>query len=616
VSRTALELLRLLAQDAPAEQLVRQAAELSEHDRGSGAEARDLALRVRSAIESHRRREAGLAALVETARDLASLPDPGTVLDAIVRRARALLGADVAYLTLHDPARGDTYMRATAGSVSARFQNVRLPLGAGLGGLVAQSRQPHWTSDYPGDGRYRHTTEIDAAVDEEGLVAICGTPLLVDGGFVGVLFAAHRSRRPFARDEVALLGSLAALAAVSLVQTRQLAETAQALDALRAAHAGIQQAAAAHDRFAGVVLEGGDVGDLAAALGELLGCWVVVLDADGRRSAEYGAAPPAPAAGIDPLQRGPAVSASVRSGRLAGEGDVWAVSVAAAGQHLGALVVGGITGLDPGQGRMLERAAVVTALVLLFRLRAAEADQRVRTDLLAELLAGAPPGGAAVADRARLLGVALDVPHVVAVCRCPARVRRGVAMAASAAVGEAGLAAAHGDAVVALLPGDDPSTAAADLARRLRGPDGAVTVGAAGPVRPAEGLAAARDEAARCADALLALGRSGAGAAAADLGFAGLLLGDRPDVAGYVDRVLGPVLDRDGRRGSNLVATLEAYLAAGESPRKAATALHVHPNTVVQRLDRVTTLLGAGWQEPDRLLEVRLALHLHRLVAA
>ena len=231
-------------------------------------------------------------------------PTRARVLDAIVRRARTLLGTDVAYLTLADPERGDTFMRATAGSVSARFQTLRLPTGAGLGGLVAQTRRPYWTADYPADERFRHTSDIDAAVGEEGLVAICGTPLLVDGQFVGVLFASNRSRRPFQHDEVALLGSLATLAAVSLVQTQRATETAAALAALSQAHTAIQQAAAAHDRFVGVVLGGGGVDDIAATLGELLGCWVAVLDADGQRLAVVRRRP-RPPAGAGPAGRLP-----------------------------------------------------------------------------------------------------------------------------------------------------------------------------------------------------------------------------------------------------------------------------------------------------------------------
>jgi type II secretory pathway pseudopilin PulG len=613
VSRTALELLRLLAQDAPAQRIEEQAKALAAADPETGEVARELALRVRAGIDAHRRRGAELSTLVDIARDLASQPEPGGVLDAIVRKARSLVGADVAYLTLADAERGDTYMRATSGSVSARFQALRLPQGAGLGGLVAQTRRPYWTPDYPGDDRYAHTTEIDAAVGEEGIVAICGTPLLVDGEFVGVLFAANRTRRPFGRDEVALLGSLAALAAVSLVQARRAAETAEALAALSAAHAGIEQAAAAHDRFAGVVLSGGGVDDIAAALGELLGCWVAVLDVDDHRLASYGDAP-APGPDHDPLAATEAVRRSMASGRLAEADRTWAVAVSAAGQRLGTLVLGGLTALDSGQGRTVERAAMVTALVLLFRLRAAEADQRVRIDLLADLLArpatanGSTRGDPALVERGRLLGLRLQTPHVVAVCRGG---RRGLHLTAAAAGSGRGLAGEHQGALVAVVPGRDASAVAAELARRLG--DG-VTVGAAGPVVPAAGLREAYAEALRTTDALVAMGMpAGSGR---DLGFAGLVAGGPADVDGYLRQVLGPVAEYDERRGSDLLGTLTAYFAAGASPSRAAVALHVHVNTVAQRLERVAALLGTDWQCPDRALEIQLALRLRQLRGA
>lgn len=612
VPQIALELLRLLAQDAPADLIEVQARALAAADPETGSVARELALHVRAGIDAHRRREAELSALVDTARDLASLPDPGGVLDAIVRRARGLLRTDVAYLTLADEERGDTFMRATSGSVSARFQTVRLPVGAGLGGLVAQTRRPYWTADYPADERYAHTTEIDAAVGEEGLVAICGTPLLVDGEFVGVLFAANRSSRPFSRDEVALLGSLAALAAVSLVQTRRAAETTAALTALSAAHGGIEQAAAAHDRFVGVVLGGGGVDDIAAALGGLLHCWVAVLDSDDQRLTSYG---PAPAAGVDdPLAAAPAVRRSAGTGRLAGEGGLWAVAVTAARQRLGTLVLGGLDELDDGQGRTVERAAMVTALVLLFRLRAAEADQRVRTDLLVDLLsrAGGETLDHAIVERGRLLGLRLQAPHVVAVCRPASVPWRGLPVAAARSDEGRSLAAEYQDAVVALLPGDDPSAVAGSLARRAGGGDCPVTVGAAGPVVPARGLRDVYIEARRTADALVALGMTGRGGSSADLGFAGLVAGDG-DVDGYLERMLGPLADYDARRDTDLLGTLEAYFATGSSLRHTATELHVHVNTVTQRLDRVAALLGDGWRSPERALEIQLALRLRRL---
>ena len=75
------------------------ATELAELER-----AKLLALEVREAFAARRRREAELSALFDTANDLAALRDLDAVLTAIVRRARQLLGTDVSYLTLNDPA--------------------------------------------------------------------------------------------------------------------------------------------------------------------------------------------------------------------------------------------------------------------------------------------------------------------------------------------------------------------------------------------------------------------------------------------------------------------------------------------------------------------------------
>ena len=127
-------------------------------------------------------------------------------------------------------------------------------------------------------------------------------------------------------------------------------------------------------------------------------------------------------------------------------------------------------------------------------------------------------------------------------------------------------------------------------------------------------MPAAFTEAVRTVRAMVALGHTGTGAAAADLGFAGLVVDSEPDVGAYVKSTLGPVTAYDDARGTDLVGTLEAYFAAGGSPRHTATALHVHVNTVAQRLERIAALLGPSWQQPDRVLEIQLALRLRRLM--
>ena len=610
----AVQLLRLLANNGTVAEITALDAPETE---------RDLALRIREDFDRRRRREAELSALVETARDLASLSDPNGVLDAIVRRARALLGTDLSYLTLYDPERGDTYMRATDGSISAEFQTVRLGLGHGLGGLAAKTRKAYWTVDYFADHRFQHTGVIDHAVAEEGIVAICGTPLIAVDDFVGVLFAANRSPRPFSHDEVALLSSLATLAAVSIVQVRALAETEQALAALSQAHetvrvhtAGVERAAAAHDRFADLVLGGGGADDITKALVDLLGGWAVVLDDAGVRRSEAGEAPDgtAEAGNRDPLADVPPAALAGGSGRLVRHRDRYAVGIAAGHEPLGTLVLGGLElSADDADQRTVERAAMVTALVMLFERQTAEAQQQMRTDLVADLVAGRGDR-AELTTAARAYGLDPSRPFcLLALVGDDTASRRALVLSTHAAVGARGIVGEHDGAVVALVTETEPGALASSVSARLSRTARA-TVAGVGPLDDVAAVPSAFTEAVRTVRAMVALGHTGTGAAAADLGFAGLVVGSEPDVGAYVGRILGPVVEYDDARGTDLVGTLEAYYAAGGSPRHTATGLHVHVNTVAQRLERIGSLLGPTWQQPDRALEIQLALRLRRLM--
>ncbi len=584
--------------------------------------AKLLALRVRAELEDRRRREAELSALYATAHDLAGLRDLDAVLRAIVRRARSLLGTEVAYLTLNDPSAGDTYMRVTDGSVSARFQQLRLGMGEGLGGLVAQTARPYVTDSYFHDERFRHTRSIDSGVRDEGLVAILGVPLMLGSGVIGVLFAADRRERVFEHGQIALLAAHAAHAAVAIDTANLLAETRKTLTELEAANeiirdrsAVIERASDVHDRLTELVLRGGGVQDVAGAVAEVLHGEVEFTEPGG-----------APAEALD---------RSRADGHAVRDGADWVAAVGAGGEVLGALVLRGHPALDPVDQRTLERAAMVTSLLLLARRTAGEAEQRVRGELLDDLLNAADRDPRLLRERAARVGADLDAPHVVLAARTDGprpddahshgTDRRRLRSAAShLAATRRGLAAVRDGGAVLLLPlgpDGDPADTARETAARL----GAalhlpVTVGASAPVpAPAARPAAVADayaEARRCREALGALGRAGQGAAAADFGFLGLLLADTRDVDGFVHRTLGAVTGYDARRGTELLRTLGAYFACGMSPARTKDALHVHVNTVAQRLDRVSRLLGPDWQTPARALEIQLALRLHQLSSA
>ncbi|AZM64896.1 diguanylate phosphodiesterase [Streptomyces sp. WAC 01438] len=613
----------MLARGAPAEAYEQPVLLARAEGRPAGhiaelEQAKLLALRVRAELEGRRRREAELSALFETAHDLAGLRDLDAVLQAIVQRARSLLGTDVAYLSLNDPARGDTYMRVTEGSVAARFQQLRLGMGEGLGGLVAQTARPYVTDDYFRDERFQHTDTIDTGVRDEGLVAILGVPLMLGHHVIGVLFAADRRARVFEREQIALLGSFAALAAAAIDTANLLAETRSALAGLERANeiiqdrsAVIERASDVHDRLAELVLRGGGVHDVAAAVSQVL---------DG--TVEFTEATAAPPHALEPAQA---------EGHAVRHRDDWIAAVTAGDELLGALVLRGQPELDPVDQRTFERAAMVTSLLLLARRSAAEAEQRVRGELLDDLLDARDRDPRLLRERAARLRADLDLTHVVLAARLEggtadadqeADTRRRLWAAAShLAATRQGLAAARDGGTVLLLP-VTPGDTATDLARRTARQLGTavhepVTVGASAPVeqltaRP-DTVAEAYAEACRCLDALRLLGRGGDGSAAEDFGFLGLLLAGERDISGFVDRTVGPVVAYDERRGTELLRTLDAYFACGMSPARTKDELHVHVNTVAQRLERVGRLLGEDWQSPARTLEIQLALRLYRL---
>lgn len=73
-----------------------------------------------------------------------------------------------------------------------------------------------------------------------------------------------------------------------------------------------------------------------------------------------------------------------------------------------------------------------------------------------------------------------------------------------------------------------------------------------------------------------------------DVAVMALLSGDAEMTRSFVTAEIGPLLDP---QHETLLATLQAWTGESGSPTRAARRLHVHPNTVVKRLDRIKRLI-------------------------
>ncbi|MCX4686565.1 helix-turn-helix domain-containing protein [Kitasatospora purpeofusca] len=620
----AFNVLELLASEAPAAQL----AELVEQARRSCESAPEreaicrieqLGLSIRSRSQQRRRREAGLAALADTARDLALPYELDNLLRVITRRARLLLGADVSCLTTSEPAGGDSApgpvrIRTTDGPSGSLRVGLAVPDGFGLGGGVPADPGPFWTPDFLVDERIRRSPAVDGAIRAEGLRAVMAVPLGHRARPFGTLYVAERAVRYFTTDEISLMAALGDLAGVAIEKARLLERAARTPPA--AAPAGAPdpagELAEAHRALVDLALSGRDPHALVRDAGRRLDLGLRVYASDGTVLASTGELPE-----LD----GPTVVATAVDTHAAGRpvrlaGPLWAAPVRAGSTDLGTL-------LARPTGRRADLAAefcqsiaqAVAVALLLEGQRSAAPVRHVGDELLDELLSSPQRPPRQLDVRARRLGIDLSAAHVLVVARPEGEAQgRTATWAGLYAHRMSGLKRVHNGRAVLLLPGSDPGRAARAVAEELTPLLGLpVTVGAAGPVSDPTSVFHGYQEALRCLDAMTSLGAVGRAASARELGFVGVLLADNHDVEGFIESAVGPVLDYDRQRLTELTRTLQAWFDTGNSPTHAAQRLHVHPNTVARRLERIGELLGPDWLKPERSFEIQLALRLSRV---
>ncbi|MFD3542978.1 helix-turn-helix domain-containing protein [Streptomyces sp. NPDC058662] len=617
----ALAVLELLAQEAPPARFdeLLPAALHSGADEAALtrlARATSLARTVLAGVERGRAREAALSALVDTAHDLTSPYDLDTLLRVITRRARRLLNFDMAYVSLRRPD-GTSYVHTSEGDTTAVGVGLELGAGPTLGTLAQQRRAAVWSADYPSDDTVPHGPAVDEVVRAEGLHAVIAVPLRHGDSTLGALYCADRTVRHFTPDEVGVLLSLADLAAIAIQKAGQLERTRDEFAGLEQLNAATNTALTrvrhlwdCHARLVRLVLDGARLPAVARATADALDGVLQVRDAGG---GVLTAADELPGLDEEAVDRA-ALQAHTGRSPVPLPGDVWVAPVTAGAENLGVLVLRASAPLTEEDVRLLELAAHSVAALLLIQRGTAAAEGPVRDELLQDLLSRPHRTDLDLRERTRRLGLDLDVPHVVVVARPEGgELGKAVAWASSYAYRHNGLKAVRRGRIVLLLPGEDASAAArrvsAELSPLLGHP---VSTGAAGPARGAPSVASTYEEASRCLDALTALDGAGGSASLSELGFLGLLLSADHDVDAFIRATIGPVLEYDVTRQTELTHTLEAYYDSGCSPTHAAEALHVHPNTVSRRLERIAELLGEGWQKPARALDLQMALRLRR----
>lgn len=161
-----------------------------------------------------------ILACIEFSKALVSAYDMETLLKAVLERISLLIPASNWSLLLLDPHTNELYFAVTVGLDLETVKNVRLKLGEGIAGVVAQTGQPMFIADARHDPRFSPRVDQVTGFETRSIIAL---PLHVRGTVVGVFEVVNVENEEFFREKyLPLLHILADYVAIAVDNVRNL----------------------------------------------------------------------------------------------------------------------------------------------------------------------------------------------------------------------------------------------------------------------------------------------------------------------------------------------------------------------------------------------------------
>jgi sugar diacid utilization regulator len=498
--------------------------------------------------------------------------------------------------------------------------------------LVRGGRLVHATEDRPDD-----VVDLSGALSvlagEQGPVALSGRrwgwayALCCPRGNVGYLVvsaaaepaAEHRFTLARLAEETGAALSRAASYRRERARAGRLrtsnAELAELNDRLHEAVVELEQQRKMLVTLTAVAAAGAGESGIAAALHAMTGHAVAVEDQFGNPLAWAGPDRPEPYPRRSPRRRAELLA---EAGRMSGPLRDQDRLIALVRSYDGVLGVLALVDPERRAGRQqivaLEHAAAVLAIELAHQRDLAEAELRHRGDLIGDLLTGAQTESAL--SRAAALGHDLHGPHQVLVLRWPARDEQSVVLAVerAARLSDVDALVARRSGVVVMVAARPASWgrqnhwsefhhALSELRPSTRG-----CIGAGGVRESPSQLPRSYSEALH-ALAIRERAQDGGVTSFDELGVLRLLFTgeDDSEVDRFVRDWLGVLIDYDGTKGAELVATLSQYFDSGGNYDLTAAALQIHRSTLRYRLKRIRELTSFDLGAVDCRLNLQVA---------
>lgn len=636
----ALDLIDLLYRDASVEDFNARLAVIEKMPNDAvgkpdALETVRMAMAIKHQLEQHQSSEQGLLAMIDSAKDLSSRLDLTGLLNAIVTRARTLLGSHLAWLTVYDADAGEFRVLVADGAISLDTTRMTANRRHGIAGMVMSTRLPFYTTNYLLDNRFPHDPVLDNTFRNEGVAAMAGVPLLSDDNVIGLLFVADRYQRTHTALSIAILGTLATHAAVAINNAKAFEQAKIALEKADHARAelerharDVQKAAEAHEQLTSLLAKGASLSTLTQTVAHLLDGSVLVLD-EAFQVISRATSPQYTGTSSDAYQPHSAPSTSVtqaiRESRQGGRsviayeenGEICRVAAVIGGSDvLGAVLLYRHKDLDDISVRTFERSASVMAIVLLAQERMEASRNRDVSRLLRSLVESQPEERASLYERAKRLGLDLSQPFSLILIDTEQPKPETVARRLRAESPFSGLVVDEMDGALAIVC---PTSTAQDIvkefsatARREFG--GSFCGILSKPIHMTDAVKGIHGALRRGLSILHRIGINGQIIDQNQMALYSVLFEshDQESLKAFINGCIGPVIVHDLKRGTQIADTLLRYLDNNQNAKSTAASLKIHVNTVRQRLANIDELLG-HWSSPNRALEIHVALRLWSL---
>ena len=162
--------------------------------------------------------ESDLLRIFEATRAIGSTLHLTELLEKVMRLASEVARAEASSLLLMDPAANELYFDIALGEKGEALQQIRLKIGEGIAGWVAQHQKAAIVNDVTQDPRWTQKADKTTKFKTRAILAV---PMMVQGNLVGVMEVINRQDgAPFTENDAQLLETFASQAGIAIENAR------------------------------------------------------------------------------------------------------------------------------------------------------------------------------------------------------------------------------------------------------------------------------------------------------------------------------------------------------------------------------------------------------------